>query len=217
MLRVSEAKTPLLKLDRHHLAFVLACEIEYLKYMSMCKHVSRFDFGKADVDEIILQLSAVDRSGLVRSDCADECVQSYDVIPKYIVKNSTVKYPWFDRELHNVDNNKTKAHKYLKDIAFCCFREFMSEFNCLHRLKYAQYIVRIEGGLKNNPRGFFKYADMKCNADGYPSSMFLGNDCAQDTQSIANLFAEFFQSVYVRDDWIPDSVLPTRSSALSWA
>jgi hypothetical protein len=80
-------------------------------------------------------------------------------------------------------------------MAFCCFREFMREFNSLHRLKYAQYIVR--GGLKNNPRGFFKYADMKRNADGYPSSMFLGNDCAQDSQSIANLFAEFFQSVYL--------------------
>jgi hypothetical protein len=43
----------------------------------------------------------------------------------------------------------------------------------------------------------------------YPSSMFLGSDCARDSQSIANLFAGFFQSVYVRDDWIPDDDLPT--------
>jgi hypothetical protein len=38
---------------------------------------------------------------------------------------------------------------------------------------------------------------------------FLGNDCAWDSQSIANLFAEFIQSVYLRDDWIPDGDLPT--------
>jgi hypothetical protein len=38
---------------------------------------------------------------------------------------------------------------------------------------------------------------------------FLGNECAGDSQSIANLFAELFQSVYVRDDWIPDSDLLT--------
>jgi hypothetical protein len=69
--------------------------------------------------------------------------------------------------------------------------------------------VRIEGGLKNNPRGFFKYADMKRNASGYPFFMFLGSDCARDSQRIANLFAGFFQSVYVRDDWIPDGDLPT--------
>jgi hypothetical protein len=89
------------------------------------------------------------------------------------------------------------------------FGNFCYVFKSLHRLKYAQYIVRIEGGLKNNPRGFFKYADMKRNASGYPSSMFLRNDSARDSQSIANLFAEFIQSVYLRDDWIPDGDLPT--------
>jgi hypothetical protein len=76
-------------------------------------------------------------------------------------------------------------------------------------LKYTQSIVRIEGGLKNNPRRFFKYADMKRNASSYPSSMFLGNDCARDSQSISNLFAGFFQCVYVWNDWIQDSDQPT--------
>jgi hypothetical protein len=69
---VSEAETPLLKLDRNHAAFVLTCEIEYLKYVSMCKRGSRFDFGNADVDKMILQLSAVDWSDLLRSDCVVE-------------------------------------------------------------------------------------------------------------------------------------------------
>jgi hypothetical protein len=41
--------------------------------------------------------------------------------------------------------------------------------------------------------------------------MFLGSDCARDSQSIANLFAVFFQSVYVQDDWIPDGDLPNPS------
>jgi hypothetical protein len=102
---------------------------------------------------------------------------------------NTLKYPWFDRELYNVDNYKTKSHKYLKkfetlhvrpmsesdqylnDTAFHRFRELRRDFKSLHRLKYAQYIVRIEGGLKNNPRGCFKY---------------VGNDCARNSQSIAN-------------------------------
>jgi hypothetical protein len=92
----------------------------------MCRRVSRFDFGIADVDGMILQPSAVEwSSNLLQGDCVDGCVQKfYDAIyecfqlyvPKYIVKNSTVKYPSFDRELHNVDNNKTKAPKYLKEF-----------------------------------------------------------------------------------------------------
>jgi hypothetical protein len=115
--------------------------------------------------------------------------------------------------------NKTKPHKYLKEFETLHVRP-MSEsdqclydtalgrdFKILHRLKYAYSIGRIEGGWKNNPQGFVKYADMKRNASGYPLSMFLRSDCARVSQSIANLFAVFFQSVYiyVRDDWIPDS------------
>jgi hypothetical protein len=140
-----------------------------------------------------------------------------------------VQCPWFDidREFHKVDNNQTKTHKYLKkietfhvrpmsksnqclyDTVFHRFRELRRNFKGLHRLQCAQYIVRIEGGLKNNPRIFFKYADMKRCASGYPWSIFLGSDCARDSHSIANLFAGFFQSVYVQDYWIPDSNLPT--------
>jgi hypothetical protein len=39
--------------------------------------------------------------------------------------------------------------------------------------------------------------------------MFLGSDCALDSQGIADLFAVFFQGVYVQDDRIPESDLPT--------
>jgi hypothetical protein len=75
--------------------------------------------------EIILQLSAVKWSDPLRGDYVDGCVQRlYDAInecfelyvPKYIVKDSTVKYRWFDRELHNVDDNRTKALKYLREF-----------------------------------------------------------------------------------------------------
>jgi hypothetical protein len=100
---------------------------------------------------------------------------------KFMFRN-TLKYPWFDRELYNVDNYKTKSRSLhvrpmsesdqcLNDTAFHRFWELRRDFKSLHRLKYAQYIVRIEGGLKNNPRGCFKY---------------VGNDCARDSQSIAN-------------------------------
>jgi hypothetical protein len=99
MLRVSKAETPVLIIDWHHPAFVLTYDIEYFKYVSMCKHFSHFYFGKADVDGMIFQLSAVDWSDLLEGDCVDECVQKfYDAIyecfelyvPKYIVKNCTV-------------------------------------------------------------------------------------------------------------------------------
>jgi hypothetical protein len=59
-------------------------------------------------------------SYFLRGDCVDGCGQKfYDAIyecfglyvSKYIVEDYTVEYAWFDRALHNVVNNRTKAHK----------------------------------------------------------------------------------------------------------
>jgi hypothetical protein len=54
----------------------------------------------------------------------------------------------------------------------------------MHRLKYAQYIERIEAGLKSNHRCFFKFTNLWRNSSGYPSAMFLGDTCAHNAQEI---------------------------------
>jgi hypothetical protein len=51
---------PLLRLDRHHPAFILTCKISYLKYISLDRRVKRFDSGRADVDKVCAELTAVD-------------------------------------------------------------------------------------------------------------------------------------------------------------
>jgi hypothetical protein len=50
MLQVDVSDCPILGLDRHHPAFVLTCEVQYLKCTSMSKRISRFDFKRANVD-----------------------------------------------------------------------------------------------------------------------------------------------------------------------
>jgi hypothetical protein len=52
MVGVGIAEKPLLRLNRHHPAFILTCKISYLKYISLDRRVKRFDFGRADVDRI---------------------------------------------------------------------------------------------------------------------------------------------------------------------
>jgi hypothetical protein len=60
MVGVNVAERPLLRLDRHHPAFILTCKISYLKYISLDRRVKRLYFGRADVDGICAQLAAVD-------------------------------------------------------------------------------------------------------------------------------------------------------------
>jgi hypothetical protein len=61
-------------------------------------------------------------------------------------------------------------------------------------------LKKIEAGLKNNFRCLFKFANLKQNSNVYPSAMFLGDTCTCNAKEIANLFGEYFQDVFVRDD-----------------
>jgi uncharacterized protein YigE (DUF2233 family) len=62
-------------------------------------------------------------------------------------------------------------------------------------LKYAQYIERVEAGLKSNPREFFNFSNLKRNSSGCPSAMFLSDTCAHYAQENADLFGKYFQGV----------------------
>jgi hypothetical protein len=233
MLQVSVSDCPLLSLDRHHPAFVLTCDVQYLKYSSMSKRISRFDFKKANAEAMIESLSHVDWLNLFAVNDIDMCVAKfYDLmnecfelhVPKFVAGGSNIKYPWFDRELRNLDNQKTKAHKFMKEIvaqgnhpenlvteAENRFRNLRQDFNSLHRIKYNQFVNNTESKIKSDSRSFFKFVDLKRNSSGYPSQMFFKNQSAHGPQDIANLFASFFQSGYVQDDgdhissYTPDS------------
>jgi hypothetical protein len=54
------AERLLLRLDKHHPAFMLTCKINYLKYVSLGRRVKRFGFGHDDVDGICAKFGAVD-------------------------------------------------------------------------------------------------------------------------------------------------------------
>jgi hypothetical protein len=133
----------------------------------------------------------------------------YRFVPFYFSVDSENRQPWCDRELRNLDNIRTKSHKYMKelekiyiwpmtelqqyeyDAASQRFRDLWSAFKGMHRLKYAQYIERIEAALKSNPRCFLKFANLKRNSSGYPSAMFLGDTYMRNAQEI-DFFSEYF-------------------------
>jgi hypothetical protein len=129
-----------------------------------------------------------------------------------------LKYPWFDRELHNLDTNKTKAHKFVKrvsrtyertgyeennaefHVASARFQNLRGDFKLLHRMKYNRYIEGIESGINSYSRSFFKFSNMKRNSSGYPSSMFFESQSARGPEEVVKLFAEFFQGVCISED-----------------
>jgi hypothetical protein len=88
-------------------------------------------------------------------------------VPFYYSVDSENRQPWFDKELRNMDNIRTKSHndmnglekinirpmtelqQYEYDAASQRFRDLRGAFKGMHRLQYAQYIERIEAGFKS--------------------------------------------------------------------
>jgi hypothetical protein len=93
------------------------------------------------------------------------------------------------------------------DAASQRFLDLKGAFKGMHRLKYAQYIERVETGRKSNPCYFFKLVNLKQNSSVYPSAMLLGGACVRNAQEIADLFGEYFLGAYVRDSSQEDFVM----------
>jgi hypothetical protein len=79
------------------------------------------------------------------------------------------------------------------------FQDLRSDFKTLYRMKYDLYIEGIGSGIKSDSRSFFKFANMKWISSGYPPSMFFESQTIRAPEDVVNLFAEFFQSVYVSE------------------
>ena len=61
---------------------------------------------------------------------------------------------------------------------------------------YVNYILEIESDVKSNPSRFWYHINSKRNTVGYPLPMSYNDSQAHDFNSVSELFASFFKSVY---------------------
>lgn len=121
------------------------------------------------------------------------------------------RYPeWFSPILIQVLKDKRKALKKKRrnpspeNIA--SYKELLATFKVLHREAYQVYISKIQNGIKANPKSFWKFVNGRRKNAGVPQVMKYGNRSSANGQDTAQLFAEYFKSVY-RDD-IPNDYNP---------
>lgn len=65
---------------------------------------------------------------------------------------------------------------------------------------HVDHEVRTQKKLKSNPKGFWKYINEQLKEIGLPSSMFLGDKTASNTEDICQLFAAKFSSMFTQED-----------------
>lgn len=76
----------------------------------------------------------------------------------------------------------------------------------LKKTCYTEYLKNVENSIKGNIKVFWDHVNTKRNDNSIPGSMFLNGNNGHDGESIANLFREYFQGVYISDDLVSDNI-----------
>lgn len=132
----------------------------------------------------------------------------YDVMNDLIVKNvprirvkKTTNPKWWTRELQARKNKRDKLYQRKpKNESSSEYTAALADFNELHETLYNEYINRIQQYIVCDPAEFWSYAKMEQKRSKYPTEVYMNDDASDKPGEIVELFADYFESVYVKDD-----------------
>lgn len=207
---------PLSRKDVYHDPIELVIATSFLETIEPRQVHSEFNFKRGDFVGLDAYLSSVSESNFTTSgsDVNDMVDSFYEVLLVGLNKFIPLKRvfqtsgpPWYNQRIKNLKNRRSKAYKRYRasigtiDEAKCKieFYAIRNEFENMQRVAYDRYIEKTQELLKADPSKFWKYVNSTKNTTGYPSMMYRGNDRCHTPNGISNLFADFFESVYVSD------------------
>lgn len=204
---ILSSTTPISRIDDHHPPFEVLLNTGPQHSLRENSELPKYLFRKTDYNMCISELSIIDWGKFSHSD-TDELLQQFyntvwETIDKYTPKGKRNKhrYPaWFSSALIKVLKEKTKFHvkykKYGNPRDYDSFSLLRSRSKMLMDSCFKSYIANIEDNLSINIKSFWRYTKSRKVTNDIPKQMFYGNLSADNGITIANLFANYFSSVY---------------------
>jgi len=206
---ICQASDFLLQCDGHHPPLLINIDFGNT-FVPLSEAVSyRYDFGNADYVSLNSFLASLDWGNILYNVPLDEALRNfYNVIYKAIdsfvpiVRSHRSTFPvWFSGELKELVLSKKQAHlkyKCFKTLEnYKTFSELRSKCKNLVRETYNNYILQVENSLPNNLKNFWNFVNVKRKSNELPNLMIYNGESSHDGGKIANMFADYFSSVYV--------------------
>lgn len=115
-------------------------------------------------------------------------------------KKKTNKPKWWTVELQKKKNKRDKEYKRKpKDKQTPEYIAALKEFNELEEKLYNEYISNVQDDIVENPAEFWRYAKIKQKKSKYPIEMCDDGKTCDEPEDIVNLFADYFEGLYVND------------------
>ena len=213
-LAVLPAVDPIFPQSLHHSPY--SWYISCTSSSSLHSEVQIFDFNNGDYISLNEFYASINWDNYFLGLNLDEKVAVfYDIvfngfeqfIPHKILRhNARNNYPvWFDKELKDLCRNKRIAHSIYKKSSrfedYIYFKSLRSRCKQLCEQLYAAYISNVNVSIFNNPKFFWKFVrDKKKSDSSIPAEMTLDQHSVKGGDEVANLFAQYFSSVYAVDD-----------------
>jgi len=107
---------------------------------------------------------------------------------------------WYSNELKALVRKKKCAHKCFKKSSnyndYLLFTYYRKKCKALSISCYERYVRTIELNMSINIKAFWNFVNAKRSTKGIPNCLHLNEIKANNDTDGANLFAEFFQSVF---------------------
>ena len=171
------------------------------------------NFYLGDYEKINALLNDIRWNDEFKGKNIDGCVEFFNctlnrIIDEHIplLDNKGTQFPpWFNRDLIDLIITKKAAHCKWKcsddDIDKIEFKRLRSKCVYLSRKLYREYIENINSELRYNSKPFWKLVNStRKNPNKLPNEMYFDNLKSNNLQESANLFSEFFSSVYTKSD-----------------
>lgn len=199
--------------DNHHPTICISFSIPLPQTSSACAvgDSLRYCFKRCDFDCLNSLLLTVDWNAICNCSSVEEfdCVVNkfYDILFEFVSRTVprepaiTKKYiPWSSRELCRLKNLKSKLFKKFKrtgsNADYGRYSVARHKFNIESSKCYKSYLLKVRDNFKNDPKSFYNFVNLKRRTSSKPSRIRNNGIEFSDDQSIANCFADFFETTY---------------------
>lgn len=148
----------------------------------------------------ITETHSIDEAGKIFYESMNKCIELY--VPTTRLKNySTHHPPWFNGQLINLKNKRDKARKRISIIGNTDeFDKINEEFVIYNNQRITEYQTEQNQLCKSNPKKFWEYVNSHRKTNGYPDVIYYNETQASNEKEAAQLFNEFFATVFMPEN-----------------
>lgn len=199
-------------MDDHHKPFILRLDTRYTSpcFDNVPVDATALDFKRCDIDVLRSKLSSIGWIHQLSCSSVDETVSAFynilhgifdECVPHRRLAPAIVnRKPWWTAALRHMRNKLRKTRNQFfgdrTDANRIALHQLETDYNDLLSSTYAEYVNNIQSNLKQNPSSFWSFVRAQKSSKRTPCNVEYKGQTASSAKEAANLFANFFQSVF---------------------